>query len=197
MKFKVTGIFYNQKGYKFRKVLNIRRKDTNLSKPELLVVMMNPGNSRPVDDSFNENKEVLALPDKTQYRIMEVMLNCGIDYARILNLSDIRETKSSKLLDLLSELDSKNINHSIFDESRKTDFDNYYEDGIKTIFAWGVDDRLNPLAVAAIKRIGLKNSFGINKKGKEFAFYHPLPQNYIKQKEWVELITKQLTQHPK
>jgi hypothetical protein len=42
-------------------------------------------------DIENNTKESLAIPDNTQSQIMKVMLNCNLQYARVLNLSDLRE----------------------------------------------------------------------------------------------------------
>ena len=38
--FKITGLFYQNNGYNFRKFLNIVRKNTNQDTPDLIVVMM-------------------------------------------------------------------------------------------------------------------------------------------------------------
>ena len=190
--FHITGLFYETNGYKFRKVLNIKKKITILKVPDLMVVMMNPGKSRPLNGIDNSDVESEAIPDTTQSRIMEVMLNCEFDYARILNLSDARETSSGKFYQLISTFNKENLAHSIFDERRKNDFDKYYIKGAKTILAWGVDNSLTELAKNAINRIGNENCFGIKKNGLEYAYYHPLPPNFYKQKEWVEKITKQI-----
>ena len=39
-----------------------------------------------------------------------------------------------------------------------------------------------------------ENSIGWNKPGHEYAFYHPLPRTYKKQKEWYEIINKKLSE---
>lgn len=190
--FHITGLFYEKNGYKFRKVLNIKKNESKLKIPDLMVVMMNPGKSRPINGIDNSEEELEAVPDTTQSKIMEVMLNCGFEYSRILNLSDARETSSGKFYQLIPLFDNENIAHSIFDERRKNDFDKYFIKGVKTILAWGVDNSLTELAKNAITRIGNENCFGIKKVGKEYAYYHPLPPNYYKQKEWVEKVVEQI-----
>ncbi len=81
-KFEVTGHFYELCGYKFRKYLDIKCSETSKTKPELMVVMMNPGSSYPLDGIDNNSVPSQAVPDKTQYQIMKVMNNVSIDYAR-------------------------------------------------------------------------------------------------------------------
>jgi hypothetical protein len=189
-KFKVTGLFYEVNGYKFRKFLNIRKDNSESKIPDLIVVMMNPGSSRPINGIENDTIETDAIPDNTQKQIMRVMENCGFHYTRILNLSDLREPKSSVFYTKIDELDQKNIPHSIFDEKRKNDFETLFVKNVPVIFAWGVNKNLKILAQKAIKRITTNNSIGLKKNGVDFAYYHPLPQIYQKQKEWVENITE-------
>ena len=195
-KFKITGLFYQVKGFKFRKYLNIRKTSSERKKPDLMVVMLNPGSSRPINGNEDYEMETEAIPDNTQDQIMRIMENCNFDYARILNLSDFREPKSSEFYRKIDELKNNKIAHSIFDESRSNDFDKLFVKNIPVIFAWGVNKNLKELANLAINKIGIKKSFGLKKEGFDFAYYHPLPQNYNKQKEWVENITKIIKKSP-
>ena len=71
--FKITGYYYEEQGYQFRKYLNIKKVNSNLIAPDLMVVMMNPGSSEPIDKNYNGRKETLAKPDKTQEQIMRIM----------------------------------------------------------------------------------------------------------------------------
>ncbi len=183
--YNITGLFYEIQGYKFRKYLNIKNVQSMKQIPDLMVVMMNPGSSKPVDGIENNTIESLAIPDRTQDQIMKVMADCNFEYARVLNLSDIREPKSKKLFSKMAELDAKGIPHSIFDTKRKNDFDSLFTQNIPVIFAWGVDKKLQFWAEKAINAMRVSNPAGIVKKGLGWAYYHPLPQNYNKQKEWV------------
>jgi hypothetical protein len=192
-RFKITGLFYENGGFRFRKFLNIIKKDSNCGIPDLMVIMMNPGSSRPLNgiDSFNIETE--TVPDRTQDQIMKLMDNCGYNYARILNLSDLREPKSGIFYTKLEKLKELNIHHSIFSDDRWEDFDNLFIKNVPVILAWGVNNNLMELAAIAKKRIGRDaKSTGIRKVGEEYAYYHPLPQNYSKQEEWVETITNNL-----
>ena len=185
-KFHITGLFYKIKGYKFRKYLNIKKKNSTKKTPDLMVVMMNPGGSKPIDGIDNNTVESDAFPDKTQDQIMKVMSACNLQYARVLNLSDVREPKSNNLFPKLLEMDKKGISHSIFDASRREDFDSLFIKDVPVIFAWGVDKKLQDLAEQAIQVIGEDNPIGIAKN--DWAYYHPLPQIYKKQKQWISEI---------
>ncbi|MCD6112019.1 MAG: DUF1643 domain-containing protein [Bacteroidales bacterium] len=188
--FNITGLFYEDQGYKFRKFLNIKKNNSVKKNPDLMVVMMNPGSSRPIDGIENNIVETDAIPDRTQDQIMRVMINCDFDFARVLNLSDLREPKSSILYSKFEELKKLKISHSIFDIERKQDFEELFVKDIPVIYAWGVSKKLEKLAKMTIKRIGVKKPIGLKKEGVDYAYYHPLPQNYNKQKEWVKNITE-------
>ena len=188
--FHITGLFYEIEGYKFRKFLNIKLMNTAKLSPDLMVVMMNPGASRPINGIDNNDVESDAIPDRTQDQIMKVMTACNLHYARVLNLSDIREPKSNQMLLKVLEMDKKGIAHSIFDDRRKADFDSLFVKDIPVIFAWGVGNGLKELAEKAIHRINDKKAIGVEKEGVDWAYYHPLPQVYKKQIEWVDEIIK-------
>ena len=191
-KFNVTGLYYEIDGFKFRKFLNIIKKRSTCMIPDLMVVMMNPGGSRPLNgiDSFAEETEAIA--DRTQDQIMKIMINCDFKYARVLNLSDLRESKSNLFYSKIVQLQDLGIHHSIFSDSRREEFDEIFIHGVPVIFGWGVNGQLFELADLAIKRIGNCKSFGLKKENVESAYYHPLPQIYNKQLEWVAMITKSI-----
>lgn len=191
-KFHITGLFYELKGYKFRKYLNIKKKNSLKQEPDLMVIMMNPGSSKPIDGIENNTIEAEAVPDRTQSQIMKVMIACKLEYSRVLNLSDVREPKSNKLFPKLLKMHEEGIPHSIFGPKRKGDFESLFIKGVPIIYAWGVDKKLHDLAEMAIKTINTDNPIGLVKEGYESAYYHPLPQVYKNQKEWVESITKSL-----
>ena len=87
-------------------------------------------------------------------------------------------------------MDKKGVSHSVFDDRRKEDFDSLFVKGVPVLFAWGVDKSLQQLAEKAIESINIDNPIGMKKEGLDWAYYHPLPQNYGKQKEWVDEIIK-------
>ena len=190
--FDISGLYYVIGEFKFRKYLNIKLKNSIKQRPDLMVVMMNPGASRPLDGKDNNDLESQAIPDRTQDQIMKVMKACKLEYARVLNLTDIREPKSNQMLLKLIELDQQGIPHSLFDSRRRNEFDALFIKNVPVIFAWGVNKNLQKLAEKAIQIISVDNPIGLNKAGTDWAFYHPLPQNFQKQLEWVEKIVEAL-----
>ncbi|MGA9269161.1 MAG: hypothetical protein WBV45_00965 [Lutimonas sp.] len=190
--FEIRGYFYRLEDINCRKYLDIKRKDTFLENPDLLVVMMNPGNSKPLDGMYTGKEESEACPDRTQMQIMHLMKNCDLSYCRILNLTDIQESKSSILYKILSKRKIKKMAHSIFDPRRQAEFNELYPKGTRTIFAWGVHEALTELAQVALDRVGEENTFGLKKGNLDTAYYHPLPPNYFKQQNWINQISKQL-----
>lgn len=190
--FQIRGCFYRLDGTHCRKYLDIKRKGKHLANPDLLVVMMNPGNSKPVNGRYEFNRLTDAKSDRTQMQIMRLMNNCGFDFCRILNLTDIQETKSKALIEILSKPKTKQLPHSIFDPRRKADFDDLYPKNAMTLLAWGVHDALNDLAQKAIEKVDNNNIVGLKKENSDLAYYHPLPPSYYKQQQWVRKISMQL-----
>lgn len=188
--FKITGFFYEQNGYKFRKYLNIVKNNSGIQTPDLMVIMMNPGSSRPVNGIDNYNYETETIPDNTQNQIMELMNNCNFKYGRILNLSDYRESKSKEFYKCILEFQKNNIHHSIFCNQRSKEFNKLFEKDIPVVLAWGVSYKLTNLAKTAIEKICGHNIVGYKKEGLKYAYYHPLPRKRTKQIEWLNEVTE-------
>lgn len=191
--FTVTGHFYMTNGYKLRRFLDIRFAGKELEIPDLMIVMMNPGSSRPINGIDDSHKPTEALPDNTQDQIMRVMINAGFQYARVLNLSDLRTPNSSELYAFLQSPDSSTINHSIFHPAREGEYAELFVIDVPVIYAWGVNEVLKALALSAISKIGHANPVGWKKEGSSYGYYHPLPPSTPKQTEWVERITEMLS----
>jgi hypothetical protein len=97
--------------------------------PELVTIMMNPGSSKPVSDSYkpvlvnNDNGIVInrhlveTQPDNAQYQIMRLMLIRNWRHCRILNLSDLREPKSQLFMGLWPQLEWA---HTLFAPERRS-----------------------------------------------------------------------------
>jgi|SRR5690606_22778975 len=199
--FKVTAYFYNSNNLKFRKYLEIKRKTYLEEKNDLNVIMMNPGSSKPKD--INEitnsnflNKFVLAHPDPTQFQIMRIMNNCNLNYAKIINLSDVRNGSSNEFYKLLDN-ELKDLNHSIFHEGNVEQLRDYLNLEASFIFGWGVSSKLNNLAKIALHKIeNLKAQeakiFGIKHPINQYGYYHPLPRTGKQQENWVKQITSQI-----
>ncbi len=95
-----------------------------------MVVMMNPGSSYPLNGIDNNFLPSEAQPDITQKQIMRVMDAVGFDYARILNLSDLRTPDSGELYRFLKSDESSLVDckyplktaHSLLEIFRHTDY---------------------------------------------------------------------------
>ena len=191
--FEVTGLFYEVNGFKLRKYLDIKRANSEGVIPDLMVVMMNPGASYPLDGIENNSTPSKAQPDTTQQQIMKVMNGASFDCARILNLSDIRTPNSNDLYRFIQSQESKSVDHSIFSIDRKADLNQLFIKNVPVIFGWGVDSALIPLAKMAIESMGISNPLGMLKDNTKYSYYHPLPRIYAKQLEWVNHVTRQAT----
>lgn len=201
-KFIVTAFYYNQDNFKFRRYLEIKRKsiaDTEIEN-DLNVIMMNPGSSSPLnrleDENEYLNKFVEAHPDPTQHQIMQVMENCDLNYARVVNLSDIREPKSSAFYNLLKS-DLQNVTHSIFQVENEDYLKSYFNPKAHFILGWGVNTKLKPLAKSAIER--LNQIYGNEIKicgwqhpNNSLAYYHPYPRTNQAKLKWRDIITNQI-----
>ncbi|OUS53099.1 hypothetical protein BM607_004005 [Shewanella sp. SACH] len=190
-KFEVTGLFYESNGYKLRKYLDIKRVGVALSEPDLMVVMMNPGSSYPLDGIDNNSVSSEAEPDTTQQQIMKVMDAAAFNYARILNLSDLRTPDSNELYRFLKSKECSSVKHSIFSPNRKLELAQLFVNGVPVIYGWGVDQALIPLAKQAIETLCINDPLGILKPNTRYSYYHPLPRIYAKQLEWVQHVTSQ------
>ena len=191
-KFDIPGLFYEINDLKCRKYLDIKSRMSKLNKPDLMVVMMNPGSSYPLDGNDNNHSPSKAVPDDTQDQIMKVMLNTQFEYARILNLSDLRTPDSKELYKFIRSKESIDIDHSIFHSNREKDFNSLFINNVPVIYGWGVNSTLTNLAKLAIERINHPNPIGLRKDTSKYAYYHPLPRIYSKQVEWVEKVSSML-----
>ena len=194
--FFVTGYFYvatdrNGKRHSCRSHLNLKRKNAkSLTQPDLMVIMMNPGSSRPENGDCDGRKETKTIPDQTQFQIMRVMNRAGYDYARVLNLSDIREPDSAAFCKNIEKGKYDAIAHSIFCPSRREELRALFERSAPVILAWGVSKALDKLVGEAINFIGDAQAIGW--KNKDGRYYHPLPPVKARQAQWVTQITKRL-----
>ena len=108
------GDFYRHKGLPCRSTLEIVTTDKGGSPekllencPDVVVVMMNPGGSHPVEQSDRDARTMVEIgrgvrlvrahPDNTQRAISRLMDAFKFEHVRILNLSDFREKNSSEV----------------------------------------------------------------------------------------------------
>jgi hypothetical protein len=98
--------------------------------PDAIFIMMNPGSSRPLVEVINRiragviHKMQVSLvptkPDTTQYQVMRIMRHCRWRHVRVLNLSDLRCSKSGEFFKQFSRLeeDFSFDAHSVFSDRR-------------------------------------------------------------------------------
>ena len=201
-----------------RSVLEIVEVDSNLdneinptnSKPDAITIMMNPGGSEPdllnvpnyietiIDDNifdldFINKTLVRAIPDATQDRIMNIMNVKGWKHVRVLNLSDVREKKSTYLKDHIIKFEAAldSSIHSIFSAKRKNERELALctKDMPLIIFGWGTEYYLENIAEYAFKYIKMHDNIKfVGIKQERYNFYHP-----GRRKNWHDDILDQIS----
>jgi hypothetical protein len=162
-KFIVYGLFHEWNGQDFNKraVLEILRSDSPASsalgqdflqrKPDVCVVMMNPGSSAPLPgfgQAQDEGQLIPAKPDRVQHQIMRLMAMMDWQHARIVNLADIRAAKSADLYRLIeSGADSCQLGCLFAGQSQVKP--EQVVTAPLALCAWGLDARLAPWAQQA------------------------------------------------
>nr|MBP6302839.1 DUF1643 domain-containing protein [Bacteroidia bacterium] len=161
------------------------KNDSKRNTPDLLVIMMNPGGSRPKglksykDITINHcDKFLCAEPDITQDRIWEFMEFKELKYACILNLIDKCETNSTKLRS--GDKDYTNFKSM---ESTADIIKEYAPNPKAVLIAWGCKEIFKEV----IERIKYTLSgfedvkiYGFAKNDNEYLyFYHPLVRGDI------------------
>ncbi len=168
---------------------------------DLIVLMMNPGSSRPINSGykpqaifdptliFKHRELVPTRPDITQYQVMKIMHAKGYQHARILNLSDIRQAKSSLFLKQIVELSETTYTdkHSVFSKERKKDLDKLMglKENTPIIAGWGRDKGLLPLAKLCLKNIDVNRIIGIPVNKERTLFAHPSPMLQSAKEKWI------------
>ncbi|MCK8064612.1 hypothetical protein [Vibrio sp. 1CM7H] len=205
--FSVTGYFYNLviKNVMFpcRSVLEIKSNSLDNSpniKPCAVVVMMNPGSSKPenpdyvpatitvsqIKDSKWDKDLIPANPDNAQYQIMRLMKNRNWKYVRVLNLSDLRAGNSREFSNLFNKalkLDSTSP-HSLVSTNRQCELKAHCA-GVKNVTAaWGSNYVLKELAEEFL------NLFpDIRGLPLDYPWYtYPSPYKKAQKLEWLKLM---------
>ena len=214
-KFDVQGYFYKHDNLIFRRFLEIKKKTIDIKENDLSMIMMNPGSSKPkniIDENDIKSwdgyldKFVEAQPDETQIQIMKIMENCKFNYAKIINLSDIRIAKSDFFYLMLEKClsgncllgnCSKKYDHSIFSEKNRRFLENYLSAKSIFILAWGVDKILNDLSKQALTVLEEMYGKNIKKIGNRHekiknGYYHPFPPRESEQIKWFNEISNKI-----
>ncbi|MBT3585489.1 MAG: hypothetical protein HN509_11330 [Halobacteriovoraceae bacterium] len=208
--YQIMGRFYKNMHYEpptllFRDLLEIKKIDTEIKRPQLEVIMMNPGSSFPYSLPHESSKgpaierdcraeveetkgRFPTWPDNTQYQVMRVMSAVGIEFARITNLSDACLSDQVSLKDFLQN-NRLDFGHCLYERG-----DYELAEGAPVLCAWGVDDFLEQMIEKAISKIGARKMVGLLKPGQPFRYYHPFPRvdPTNRKIEWLESVVKQL-----
>lgn len=213
--FSVFGHFYNleigDRTFKCRSVLEIVSKsidDFKNSKPSALVVMMNPGSSKPLNrdykpkkfspdevmSDFWEKEIVLTRPDNAQYQIMRLMLLKEWKHVRVLNLSDLRNGNSGEFSTDYN--DSKIIDpstpHSLINSGRLSELKKYCSESALVIAAWGSAEVLREAAVSFLTEI--TNVRGLPLE--EPWYRYPSPYKKDQKLDWLKRMHEELKYIP-
>jgi len=175
-------------------------------RPDAVFIMMNPGSSQPLVDvnngiqAANIHKLAVSLvptkPDTTQYQVMRVMHYCGWRHVRVLNLSDLRCSKSVEFVKQFRRLeaDASYDAHSLFSSRRHQELTaklTGHRD-VPVVRAWGVSPDLDPLIERCLLKLaGTRSVMGLMKEGTTDKFLHPLPSLQSQKLQWVNRMVEQ------
>jgi hypothetical protein len=190
--FTYTTYFYKldtPEKHNCRKYLHIKSDGYDILKPDLTLIMLNPGSCKGYEAEYG--REIKAIPDPTLHRVRSLMEFKKLNWIQVLNLTDLQDANSDSLFRKLKVLSNSGINnHSIFDISRREELATYLHKNNKVYFACGVNRKgLSMLenAKAALADVGGCVISGDN-------FYHPLVRPRLNIPNWrdqaAELIDK-------
>ena len=174
------------------------QSDLDDRQADLLVIMMNPGASRPLEtlwDKAAPDGLVAAQPDRTQYQIMRLLCAAqamGVPWrhARVVNLSDLRTPKSAEILAKLRLYQGED-SHSLFSQTRQAERQRWLgADSTPVLCAWGLDPGLSDLASRALQAVAAHPLLGWSQG--PFGYRHPLPQTHNLQQQWLQVVVDQL-----
>lgn len=169
--------------------------------PDSVFIMMNPGSSRPLVKVSNRIQVetihelpislVPTQPDTTQYQVMRLMHFRQWRHVRVLNLSDLRSSKSPEFIKLFQRLEGEAgfDSHSVFSDARTDELALKLPTGRKTpiVLAWGMSEKLNPLIERCLSGLPHKCAFkGLLEPGTTNKYRHPLPSLQKDQRVWLE-----------
>jgi hypothetical protein len=172
--------------------------------PDAVVIMMNPGSSRPVEEGDTDSLLTMPLPagfqkplmltqpDNTQYQIMRVMVSKGWNHVRVLNISDLRDPKSPSFIARTKDLAALpgGDRHSLFSEARSEERADMLQrkPGAPFILGWGQDAGLIPLAKQCLSRIAGEKIITVPAGNDPSLTAHPSPMLQSKKEEWLGAI---------
>ena len=127
---------------------------------------------------------------------MRVMHYRGWNRVRVLNLSDLRESKSAVFAARFVEIETTHgyLEHSISHCSRHMELSDALERKPKApiVCAWGVSSKLDPLINRWMRTIAGQRLRGLSKPGADGKYLHPLPALQVNKLMWVDQMVKHL-----
>lgn len=193
-------------GYAASKSPNALEEKINL--PDAVVIMMNPGSSRPIENGDTDSllsmplasgfqkPLVLTQPDNTQYQIMRIMVSKGWNHVRVLNISDLRDPKSPSFIARTQRLAvlPGGATHSMFCAERTAEREMMLrrKPGAPVILGWGQDAGLIPLAKQCLSRIAGEKIITVSAGNDPVLTAHPSPMLQSKKEEWLTAIQSAL-----
>ena len=173
--------------------------------PEAVFIMLNPGGSSPLDETQGlTNLETAQIathagsnlvrtrPDRTQRQIEALMARKQLNHVRVLNLFDIRQKNSSKLVNTIKEslgLDRGTVipnpppvkPYSIFSSNRTNELRARLNGQRMVVLAWSINAALHPFFRSAYRKLS-DLTLQIHGMSTE-AFFHPLTGE-----QWIDYI---------
>lgn len=175
--------------------------------PDLLVVMMNPGSSRPLDGAYGPltvrvaeeidraRELVPTRPDNTQYQVMRLLLAWGLGHARVLNLSDLRQPKSPVVARMIQTLARQpgGTFHSLFSPARRRELDGLAAVPAETpvLAGWGRHEPFRPLAEQCLGWLGGRRILGVPVAAGSPFYAHPSPMLQRLKDRWLAEVAGQ------
>ncbi len=176
--------------------------------PDAVVIMMNPGSSKPVENGDTESllsmplpanfvkPLVLTRPDNTQYQIMRIMAAQNWRHVRVLNISDLRDPKSPDFMartQKLAEFPGGGA-HSLFSGERRAEREVMLrrQSGAPFIIGWGQNAGLIPLAEQCLNCIAGERIITVPAGNHPALTAHPSPMLQSKKEEWLRTILTEL-----
>ena len=172
--------------------------EVDAREPDLLVIMMNPGASKPLQalwDRENPGSLVPAQPDRTQYQIMRLLraaqaLGLPWRHTRVFNLSDLRTPKSAEMIAKLNFY-GPHDGHSLFSFAREVESARWFASHATPVLCgWGLNPSLSDLAARALLAVAGHPILGLSEDG--LRFRHPFPQTRNLQQQWLLAMADQI-----
>lgn len=208
--FRVSGHFYDMvvDGIHFpcRSILEISADTAAPMELDFVVIMMNPGASRPVDPEYipetvtpselrtgKWKRELIpTVPDPTQYQIMRLMEVVGAKRVQVFNLCDLRNGNSQRLKQdhaHASECDPT-ASFSVTNPSRISELKATIESAtlVLPILGWGENSVLREYAERALAEF--PNHLGVERLSPWFS--HPSPMMKTHKLRWLAGILEQI-----